>query len=540
MRVHIALSNGIAGDNSATRSIEIKGTVASWTISVQGDIRMEQSKELTIIVAEEFSGAFALQAGQLNSVTDVNVKSLSRIAVKAALESRGNFTALLLCKASGEGVILGDALGVRPFYRSHDHQELRVTSSIKAATNSVDYELDIVGAIETGLLGFPLNERTILKGVARNAPAEHIRVDIEGFSVSRYFDWSELELSEAALSDKVKTIREAFRSAIDIRHKATGSNIAFLSGGLDSRSIVVSLIESGVDPITFGFANAGTQDLMLAKRFAREAKVQFSYSSRPPGGRIDWAGLLGDSLNSSDMKTRPAWAWSGDGGSVCAGAVYCTEELIDLFTNPAIPVAEALFERFNLQIPVLLLSGKHRRLVQEEIRSDLERAVRDAQKVTDDRASFTFFALNDQRRHLDFHFENLGANGIHFLLPFYDLNVLQCYFSCALSARLGHKLYMEWFRSLSALAQSTPWQTYPGHEACPLEIEASLENQWVATKGRREIRTLSADVRKYSLLLARTPEISNMRLKFATLLDAFGVREQQGISRIVDVLRDYQ
>jgi len=117
-----------------------------------------------------------------------------------------------------------------------------------------------------------------------------------------------------------------------------------------------------------------------------------------------------------------------------------------------------------------------------------------------------FLMTNDQRRHLARHFEDIDVNGFELQLPFYDADFLTCVFSIPLDACLRHQLYHRWLDEFSQATRTAPWQTYPGHEPCPLPMPEELVSQWdprtqkhrSAVHRREHLRTLLSALRPSS------------------------------------------
>jgi len=145
---------------------------------------------------------------------------------------------------------------------------------------------------------------------------------------------------------------------------------------------------------------------------------------------------------------------------------------------------------------------------------------------------YLFLMLNDQRRKLALHFENLDLHRLEFQLPFFDGAFLEAVIATPLDWCLRHKLYVKWLSLFPPVVTAVPWQAYPGHEPCPLPIPASLAYQWdekyqtnesVARK-RRVLRNASEVLRS-----AHFPDqiLNKRNLRLATWIHSTGWRDYQ-------------
>ena len=99
-----------------------------------------------------------------------------------------------------------------------------------------------------------------------------------------------------------------------------------------------------------------------------------------------------------------------------------------------------------------------------------------------EKAMYFFLLFNDQKRHLDNHFETIHEHKVELILPYFDSKFLEKIISIPCHDMFFHKLYMRWFNLLPEYARNTPWQTYPRHEPCPIKIERDLKYQWEVKK----------------------------------------------------------
>ncbi len=148
------------------------------------------------------------------------------------------------------------------------------------------------------------------------------------------------------------------------------------------------------------------------------------------------------------------------------------------------------------------------------------------------RAFHLFLMLNDQRRHLFAHFENIDRHRLELHLPFYDSDFLALVLSVPVELCLGHRFYTKFLAHFAPAVTCVPWQTYPGHEPCPLPVPPDLGYQWEAGRRRAARRPLRLGNGDFP-----DPLFSRPQLRLAALAHRVGLRDYD---YLIDALRVYQ
>jgi hypothetical protein len=76
--------------------------------------------------------------------------------------------------------------------------------------------------------------------------------------------------------------------------------------------------------------------------------------------------------------------------------------------------------------------------------------------------------------------EDHDLHGIEIVLPFMNRKVLALIMSTPIEYCFEHKLYNKMMTLLPDWTKTVPWQSYPGHEPCPLPVPKDARDQWVA------------------------------------------------------------
>lgn len=422
--------------------------------------------------------------------------------VQSRCSFRGVSTAVFV-DATGSCIIESDELGVRPVYRHNSNGRLVVSSSLRAMQLTVNCSLDVAGAIQQTKLGYCLGSRTRLEGVSRNLPREVVTYDSEREELNTFVRPLTKTGEAGGLELLADRFRQTFQESIRLRIRNDVQDISFLSGGLDSRMIVSSLVEEGRAPRTYCLTHRASLDAVLARAFADAHELPFFDVPFKPAARILWAGRLRKALDTTTEEKRPPSvesAWSGDGGSVAVGGVYLTEPLVlAMSTSSIAKLTDELMAHFHLSSLSKILSRFARERILEQLRCDLSQELTRIRGEVERDYSITFFLENDQRRHLDLHFEYAAQHQIAFHLPFFDADVLRVLRSVPETELMFHRFYTRWLTRLPARTTALPWQTYSGHEPCPIPLPRSGDYQW-GIASRRSFESSSRIARRNVLL----------------------------------------
>ena len=169
-----------------------------------------------------------------------------------------------------------DRAGEKPLYYARTVRGLLVASEIKAllVCPEVSREVDLDALDQFLTYEYVITPRTIFSAV-RRLPAAHYMVYRDGLlAQTRYWDAS--AVTERAWSDEdaASALRHTLRGAISRQTMSDVPLGAFLSGGLDSSTIVAMMADasrresSTVNTFSMGFADGSYNELPHARRVA--------------------------------------------------------------------------------------------------------------------------------------------------------------------------------------------------------------------------------------------------------------------------------
>ena len=173
-----------------------------------------------------------------------------------------------------------DRLGVKPLYTARlSDGSLAFASELKGllAHPLLRREIDPLAVEDYMAWGYVPDHRAILSGVEK-LPAGHYRLlghDAAPAAPVQWWDVSFAERSQGSAADLGTRLLHHLREGVTSRMTADVPLGAFLSGGVDSSSVVALMAEASADPVTtcsIGFAESGYDESgyarLVAERFA--------------------------------------------------------------------------------------------------------------------------------------------------------------------------------------------------------------------------------------------------------------------------------
>ena len=411
----------------------------------------------------------------------------------------GTFAALHYDDRAKALILIPDKFGVRPIYFAITADLIVAANALRVieAVESLPKVLDVRGAVETLALGYPLADRTPYHDVFAIRDGEVVTVRDHAVERRRYWCIADIAEDPAPLGDAGRRVHAAFSDAIARRLGTDRRGVAFLSGGLDSRCMVAELLERGVALHTFNFANDGTKDHILGDRFAQAAGTLHSRTPRPPDP-VRWSLTMAERWGASPHRSthpveRPHRVWSGDGGSVGLGFVGVYPSVIALLrAGKRDEAVERYCHEHEISLPLRVFRREVVSDIREILRVGLREAFDEARSGGEPgRDLYVFRMQHDQRRHLTLHFEDVDLHRLEFHLPFYDADLITLVAAAPADHGVNHRLYNAALPYFPQVISAVAWQTYPGHEPCPIPLPADAIDQWgdeqkdIVRRGRR-------------------------------------------------------
>jgi asparagine synthase (glutamine-hydrolysing) len=166
-----------------------------------------------------------------------------------------------------------DRLGIKPLYYAETGGGLVFASELKAVVQHPDVPRRISREALSSYLSFGVTpaDRSILDGVAKLAPGHLLTYRDGAATVERWWDLRPPERNDLPFDRAADEVRHRIREAVRSHLVSDVPVGAFLSGGIDSATVVGTMAELGARPKTFsiGFDEPDFDELHWARLIAR-------------------------------------------------------------------------------------------------------------------------------------------------------------------------------------------------------------------------------------------------------------------------------
>ena len=421
---------------------------------------------------------------------------------------RGSFALAYYSPRSPTLILATDKVGLRTvyFWETRHYVFFATALRILEACSHVPKKMDLRGVTEIAVFGYPLGDRTAYSDIRAFRAGEFVQFRSNGTERCQYWRWDEVATGVASEEELLRETHERFTTAVKARLAGDTVTRSALTGGMDSRSVVGMLRHLDVLVHTFTFMPPASQEQVFASTIAHSLGTFHTAIEEARQDR--WVSLSKKTWEESKARLRwpperPMILWGGDGGSLLLGHIYLDRDLVDLLRGGK---TDAAIDKYLRRYCDTLASRLLKREIYARLKDIAVMGVREelADLRTADplQAFYLFLILNDQRRHLTGHFENVDVNRWELQAPFFDSDLMTSIISGPRGLYLYHQFYHKWWALFPAVLTSVPWQTYRGHLPCPLPVPDSLDSQWgrkrsagVNAQSTGSIRKRSADWR---------------------------------------------
>ncbi|MDQ1239935.1 MAG: hypothetical protein QG577_2121 [Thermodesulfobacteriota bacterium] len=174
------------------------------------------------------------------SDTEVVLEAFARWDTNCFEMFNGMFAVAIWDQNKNRLILARDRFGIKPLYYSQFQNGLVFGSEIKAilASNRIDRTLDYTGLHEYLWFGATLGITTLFDGIKKVLPGTYLVVDAHGTHAHEYWKIEETGQVHDPIQVVVPTVRDKLEEAVRDHLVSDVSVGVFLSGGIDSSSIV--------------------------------------------------------------------------------------------------------------------------------------------------------------------------------------------------------------------------------------------------------------------------------------------------------------
>ena len=231
-----------------------------------------------------------------NTDTEVIVHLYEERGDDFVQEMNGQFAFALWDRPWRRLLLVRDRAGILPLYYARTSEGVVFASEVKAllASDKITAALDPDGLDETFTFWAPLAPRTMFKGVSQVRPGEMVVLGGNRLERRRYWRWEFPDAGSHRTAPQGQLegeLRDLLSDATNIRLRADVPVGAYLSGGLDSSSLVALLnrtVPETLRTFSIGFDDAGLdetehQQRMVAHLRTSNARIQCSLADIAAG-----------------------------------------------------------------------------------------------------------------------------------------------------------------------------------------------------------------------------------------------------------------
>ncbi len=185
---------------------------------------------------------------------------------KRALELlNGSFSGFIFDHASARLITFVDRLGVHVLYWSQEGAAVTVSSNLAAFRRLKALALDEPAALQFLTIGFPVDDRTLLKDVMIQRPCTMNIFHGTTRQMVRYWDLPE-RMQERSLEDCVEMISRAVEDHVSALYERTRRKVSLgISGGHDSRVVLSALASREVPFEPMLWKDGNFNDVVVTK-----------------------------------------------------------------------------------------------------------------------------------------------------------------------------------------------------------------------------------------------------------------------------------
>jgi asparagine synthase (glutamine-hydrolysing) len=187
-----------------------------------------------------------------HSDTEVILHLYQRYGLDFVSHLNGQFAIALWDKRIQQLLLIRDRVGICPLFYTVDQGKLVFGSEVKALKPALSNGLSLSAEALDQIFTFwaPVSPNTIFKNVFEVPPGHMMVVDRSTSKSIQYWEWSyEEDFSQASEEQSIGELHDLLIDATKIRLRSDVPVGAYLSGGLDSSSIVALIHEYGHVPL---------------------------------------------------------------------------------------------------------------------------------------------------------------------------------------------------------------------------------------------------------------------------------------------------
>lgn len=219
--------------------------------------------------------------------TEVILKLYERDGIDFIHRLNGMFAIAIYDKQIDKLFLIRDRVGEKPLYYSYIDDRVVFASEIKSILQSDIDKKVCYDALDTYLTyNYVTPPLTLFKNIKHVMPGHYLEISKSGVEVSCWWDLAKITPVEKSEGEWISEFNHILRDAVSIRLRSDVPFGAFLSGGVDSSTVVglmSQMVDTQVKTYTIGFNEKQYDEspfaLTAAKRFSTEHTAEIVESN---------------------------------------------------------------------------------------------------------------------------------------------------------------------------------------------------------------------------------------------------------------------
>jgi asparagine synthase (glutamine-hydrolysing) len=192
---------------------------------------------------------------------------------------RGMFAIALWDSRERKLLLARDRVGKKPLFYARDDKRILFGSELKAllAANGMPRAIDKEALADYFAFGYVPAPKTIYKAVRKVLPGHYLVVSEKEFRETSYWDLSFADVEDRSEEEWAEILRHQICEATRVRLMSDVPLGAFLSGGVDSSSVVAMMTHLMKRPVTtcsIGFEDKEYDEAGFARQIAQQFKSE--------------------------------------------------------------------------------------------------------------------------------------------------------------------------------------------------------------------------------------------------------------------------
>jgi asparagine synthase (glutamine-hydrolysing) len=294
-----------------------------------------------------------------NSDTEVIVNLYKEYGEDCVGHLRGMFAFAIYDSSNHKLFCARDRFGIKPFFYYLDHEKLIFGSEIKSVLQcpGIDKTLSPEGLESYFTYGYITSDLSAFRKIKKLPPSHTLSLDLtspeKGILLKKYWELNLVQVYTGSLTSWTEELLASLEESVRIHMISDVPLGAFLSGGIDSSSVVAMMSKISDRPVktfSIGFSENSFNELPFAREIARKYQTQH-YEKIVDPVSIELLPLLVSSYDEpfADSSAIPTYlvsrharehvtvALSGDGGDELFAGYSSYLKLLNLTSKNIIP-----------------------------------------------------------------------------------------------------------------------------------------------------------------------------------------------------------